>query len=592
MVGKSLRTAIELTKPQIVIAADYFYNVEGLKQSSSKSELATHLLSLMEKVEVCEECGNSPCDPDVHIFRVKEPPFTPATVNSDDNDTESEHEDDPAIPNIVNNDTVKPQVIVNNTQDTAVGTQRSADPTNLLNLQPSSANLTGMGNSTTSTSFPQGGGIPLIPPTVPLQGASGFHIPPAVPSQSSSFPQNPFGFYNPQFTNFFQPNYNPFNVAPPSATPFNVAPPSATPFTAPVQPPQVDPTAALNHQMSLLQSQWATWQQQQQQQQQHQQLQQQQQQAALAQAQAAQAAQNAELLKEVKALRSGIPVTPPLVAGLPPPGDGSTSSNKPVFKGSLSSTLTRFAGINHGKLRSNEDIEQKEKYHRKLVTGFHSNSSAEIQSEVLWPHRCLDHMVVKVPPEYLTLTPVQFMAGETGILLHELPKEMEGTPHAHRLMHLNRLLTHGMHRDWVDCLNLHGSFLCATEQRQVTWEHWSAIKEWHDRQNEINRSRSGSMTKQTNDGQKISPDREADKKCFGIEVSFIKAAQICIKYQHGNCDQEAGHLSPFGRTPLSHTCVWCWAKQKISAYHMAQECEPRREVSPKGGLNAGKGTAP
>ena len=265
-----------------------------------------------------------------------------------------------------------------------------------------------------------------------------------------------------------------------------------------------------------------------------------------------------------------------------PPGVPPLSSPAVAPSGEKSGSyelFSKFCGVSFGKLRSVDanDINPGTGKARKIVSGDHASAGSEVQQQVLWPNRALSSLVVPSPPEFKSLTPAQFAAGESAILLTELPIELQGSPLAHRLMHLNKLFTYSFSYDWQSCLNLHKSFLQSIEHGHSSWVSWPPISEWHRLHLENIRPSSKVPEKPKASNQKT--DKE---KVHGIDVKFMRDSKLCINFQSNRCDQDPGHTSPGGRTELSHSCAICLFKLKVVSDHCAAECPKKEKVFPKG----------
>merc|ERR1712082_344198 len=150
------------------------------------------------------------------------------------------------------------------------------------------------------------------------------------------------------------------------------------------------------------------------------------------------------------------PQRPPVVPPTAPPGANPVAAPSGEHHSSYE-YFSKFCGVSFGKLRSadSSDINPGTGKARKIVSGDHASAGSEVQQQVLWPNRALNSLVVPSPPEFKSLTPAQFAAGESAAILTVLPPGLQGSPLAHRLMHLNKLFTYSFSYDWHSCLNLH-----------------------------------------------------------------------------------------------------------------------------------------
>ena len=192
-------------------------------------------------------------------------------------------------------------------------------------------------------------------------------------------------------------------------------------------------------------------------------------------------------------------------------------------------------------------------------------------------------MIATNPPDYKDLSPVQFCAGFTGIILSQLPLSLAGSPTAHQLMHLNRLLTYAMDSPWNACLNFNAAFFRSIEQRQSSWDNWEKIQSWHSRHLESLKLCSSSKGINPSANGRQQTNEKAEDSANGVPFSFMKQSKLCIKFQSEICDQESGHFNGFGKTALSHNCAYCLLKLKTVAVHSAKSCPERAKVFTKGG---------
>jgi hypothetical protein len=203
----------------------------------------------------------------------------------------------------------------------------------------------------------------------------------------------------------------------------------------------------------------------------------------------------------------------------------------------------------------------------------------------------LDAVVCADPPEYKDLTPTQFTAGYSAIILAQLPLEMNNSVMANQLRHLNRLFTLTMKSEWQSILDFNRSFFCSVEQRSNNWESWDRIKEWHTRI--LDSLRLSSLTnknsKRPRDPKGEEATQEEKKKeelCEGVPMSFIKTNKLCKKFQSGVCDQTSPHALPSG-TLLSHSCAMClYKKHGVAQDHGARACTKKQVFGPGGGRGA------
>ena len=552
----------ELYKNEIVVAADLLFQ-ENLKFSDRRPALLAQLTTLMEGNEQCDDCGGGPCDVQNHIFDVGIPPY----VDDDDNPHTS-----------------LASVVVSTQSPSLTTTQ--------------SPSLSSTSSSASTTPSP---GLPGISPLNSLAGQPHLGQPGLLPQpangqtadirllqnqmsqllnalgQSSAAPVN-----IPTFTHSASsypslptiPSVVPPSVARSSSQqfgfPFSVASNSSTSFIRPAHTAttssalwqQSHPPQEQLSQFDLLQQQiranQLAWQEQSRlQQEEHQR-------------------QQDILLQRLDSMaHSQLPGPPPDRPPAHPPLLPHQSQTFRVPTGSSSShneMLSNLCGVSVGPLRSFDANDQSFMFgnRRKIVSGMHSASRAEVHQQILWPHHALDFVSVPVAPDFRDLTPNQFAAGEVAIILSQLPPSIANSSFSNRLIHLNRILTYSMTSDWSSCLNMHAAFLHSVEQRQNSWDSWDRISSWHSRHLDVMRMSTSIKAPKAD----VTKDRSKEKIC-GVEVGFMRDSKLCVKFQSNQCELESGHPNAHGKSTLSHSCAFCLFKSKDVADHSAQSCPKR-----------------
>ena len=181
-------------------------------------------------------------------------------------------------------------------------------------------------------------------------------------------------------------------------------------------------------------------------------------------------------------------------------------------------------------------------------------------------------------PEFYELSPANFAAAKTAIILNDLPPEWLGSPTAVRLMHLNRLFTYEKRIDWSSCLSLHASFLQSVETGQSSWDSWAVVGGWHDHHLDHVK-----LLPKPEKHPKSEDKPKRDEKICGVDVSFMRDSKLCIKFQNNTCDLKNGHTTVSGKTALSHYCAYCLNKSKTQVEHSAQSCHERAKLFSSGG---------
>jgi hypothetical protein len=171
----------------------------------------------------------------------------------------------------------------------------------------------------------------------------------------------------------------------------------------------------------------------------------------------------------------------------------------PHPSGKVNASQTVFCGANVGPLLSVAEIRDGSSK-RKVLSGEHSTAVDEVKAQVYWPHMVLDSVIQPARPEYAEMTPVQFAAGFSAMMLMYTPAGFDDTPYVNMLRHFNRLMSFAMVSDWKSVLAFNGQFLHACENQQVSFASWPAIKVWHDRHLDSVRLHGASGRKPKNPG--------------------------------------------------------------------------------------------
>jgi len=215
----------------------------------------------------------------------------------------------------------------------------------------------------------------------------------------------------------------------------------------------------------------------------------------------------------------------------------------------------------------------------KLKSGEHSSGSLAVLREVYWPHHGLPPSRIhgQIPP-YNQLSPVQFFCGLINTILIHTPPELRGSETYNKVKFAGMIATMGLNTAWSDVLAHNAEFFRQLEQIQLDWKDWEAINRWHITAEEGLRAKNSSSTNQPNP-KRPRPDQphqqpeDLDFKIFGLEPSFMKANQICIKFQSGICSFTSDHNTIRENVTLRHICAGCeFLKKPADRSHNAKTC--------------------
>ena len=250
--------------------------------------------------------------------------------------------------------------------------------------------------------------------------------------------------------------------------------------------------------------------------------------------------------------------------------------NVPRQNGKINREAMIFCGANVGPLLSASDVREGTK--RKVLSGQYSSALEEVKSQIFWPQAVLDAVLAPVRPDYSAMSPVQFSAGFSAMMLLYMPQELYQTPLANMLKYFNRLLSFAMNSDWKSVLAFNGQFLHACENHQVSFADWKVVKAWLDRHLEAGRLRSTGDKKNTGE---VDADVEKKKNPNFVPESFARKHNLCLKFQSGRCDKEGHHQ--VGKTTLQHVCSLCLLKERgVVTDHGAKECPKKEKYTSKG----------
>jgi hypothetical protein len=292
-------------------------------------------------------------------------------------------------------------------------------------------------------------------------------------------------------------------------------------------------------------------------------------------------------LRDSSCSATWIPSIPPLsgVTPLPTPGTpgvaGSThpasvtaNENPAVFglaplapvktftpAGTINHENLMFCGVDVGPLLSASETRELTKRH--IMSGEHSSAAEDVKSQMYWPHMLLDCAMADTRPDFKSLTPEQFVAGYTVMMLMYLPKELDSTPITNMTHHLNRVMTYSMVSDWKHLLTFSASFFKSHENHAMSFAHWEPMQAWHTKHLEsihLGSFRRDKPDKPNKGASKDSGDgdgkaKKPKKSKNFVPQHFLRSKKLCLKYQNNTCEHMEDH--EVSSVTIMHACSLC-----------------------------------
>ena len=231
--------------------------------------------------------------------------------------------------------------------------------------------------------------------------------------------------------------------------------------------------------------------------------------------------------------------------------------------------------MNAGPLLSASDSQAASK--RKVLSCQHSSTVDEVKSQMYFPHMVLDSVVCPTRPEYDKLSPTQFAAGYSAMILAYMPEELNSTPLANMIKHFNRIMTFAIASEWKSVLQFNAQFLHACENHQTSFVHWPPIQAWHDRHLQSARLHGLAPRRGNNGTESGEGGEEIGKKKTDpnhVPDNFMRQEKLCLKFQRGTCAETDDHA--LGSVTLVHACGLCLFKKRgIQKTHCKKECPNR-----------------
>jgi hypothetical protein len=232
-----------------------------------------------------------------------------------------------------------------------------------------------------------------------------------------------------------------------------------------------------------------------------------------------------------------------------------------------------FCGANVGLPLSATEARDSAK--KKVLSGQFTTACEEVRSQMFWPNLLLDVSVLgdAQRPEYSNLSPAQFAAGFSALILVYLPEQLRGSVCENMLWHFNRLMNFASVTAWDNILGFNQQFTKKCEHHQMSFVSWDIIHRWHERNFSSLRLLNASRIKNPREAK-----NEDDKKDPNfVPESYCRTQKLCFKFQKGQCEEKESHT--LGKITLVHACALCSFKKRGTVPdHGAHSC-PKREKS-------------
>ena len=144
----------------------------------------------------------------------------------------------------------------------------------------------------------------------------------------------------------------------------------------------------------------------------------------------------------------------------------------------------------------------------------------------------------------------------TGKILGEIDRSCVGTATENKLKHLNRVASYACNGSRDTMLAFNSCVFEAVEQNQISWSNWDGIKSLHTKHLDSIR-----LKVNPNDKPTIADKNERTKDSTYVPDNYMKAQNICIKFQSSVCEHEASHEIDSGATVLN-ICGLCHMAEK------------------------------
>ena len=230
------------------------------------------------------------------------------------------------------------------------------------------------------------------------------------------------------------------------------------------------------------------------------------------------------------------------------------------------------------------------KVKNKLKTGEHRTGDTLIYDMVGWPQDFVNKLYA-APVAHGKLTPQLYFSGTINGFLADLEPEVAAISNIeNKLKFLSSLANQALISPWEDILALSASFYRSLEQKALSWDDMGAIQTWWDRSLDSLKYRSitdKSQNNGNNPNKRPRPDVNSDGPApkfprthlAGLPIDWMKANNICMKHQTGNCDKSSDHTTANGNYTLRHICGGCLklGKPEDSSHSSAKNC-PNRDL--------------
>jgi hypothetical protein len=197
---------------------------------------------------------------------------------------------------------------------------------------------------------------------------------------------------------------------------------------------------------------------------------------------------------------------------------------------------------------------------KKVLSGQFTSACEEVRSQMFWPNLLLDVSVQGdvEHPEYNNMTPSQFAASFSALILVYLPEQLSGSVVENMLRHFNRLMNLASVTDWSHVLGFNQQFVKQCEHHQMSFANWNMVNRWHERNFSSLRMLTASRQKKAGNNNNEKTD-DARKDPNFVPDNFVRSQKLCFKFQKGQCVEKDSH--DIGTTTLVHACTLCAFKK-------------------------------
>ena len=239
-----------------------------------------------------------------------------------------------------------------------------------------------------------------------------------------------------------------------------------------------------------------------------------------------------------------------------------------------------------------EDVDMS-KLTKILTAGYDKTGPGIVLRQTRWPHRLLQSTVPGYNVvEHKDLTFHHLMNGLISKCLSEVPPEHLNLELANKLLFVQFLTEMSFRYTHAEVLETTREMLMAWQNKQFEWtDDWDSIKERLKGYRQGFQQSSQYHTHKTgeppggkggpgNGGAPGNPKKQQGKATSvnGVPKSFMKANDVCIRFNEGGCPEKDSHQNKYGetKTTLRHICGGCFAKDKSEEAHMVLKCQKHK----------------